>query len=512
MFTWAARSVLAWGCLGAVVLDIAAAAEPLPAQALLRRGDQAADRGRYDQALKHYQRAYEILVPRLRKLPFRRPVQARLMNRRQVREYMEKEFREEFTPEELYFFDRSLKALGAAPRKLDLVELTKQLLSEEIGGFYSSRNGMLVLVTEGDRPGKESQRGLLARLFANDEPFDKQEAKTTLAHELTHALQDQHFDLKGWHDRTPDDDDDMHLAFSALVEGDATLLMMQEAARQSGESTQEVLTMPPYRADLAFGLMIPLMGLFSGPAYQKAPPLMRQGLLFPYHKGLVFVLHQTRRGGWKAVNECFADPPLSTEQVLHPEKYRGPRRDEPVRIVLPKTIAGVPKGWRELGRNVLGEFQLMVLLGRTPAAYRAAAGWDGDRYVVWEHADGRLGLVLATHWDTVADAQEFFLAWEHYVRHKLHPQPRPWQRLRLPERIVAEELPQVQEVPLRHGDWFCLLRRRGSNVVCVCGFDPPTAARLAQMCHRAKVEPKRWPEKKPPGGKSAASEDDPAAE
>ncbi|GEM_PF-454554 len=493
MFTWAARGVGAWGCLFLWLIRITTASEPHPAQALLRRGDQAADQGRYEQALRHYQQAYQLLVPRLRKLPFRRPVQARLMNRRQVRQYLEREFRKEYTPQELYFFDRSLKALGAAPRQLDLVELTKQLLSEEVGGFYNSRDRLLVLVVETQQEQKKP-KGFLARLLQNDEPFDKDDAKTTLAHELTHALQDQHFDLKGWDQRIPDDDDDMSLAFDALVEGDATLLMLQEMARLEGESTEKVLQTSPFRADLTFGLLIPFLGLAGGPAYKKAPPLMRQGLVFPYHKGLVFVLHQTRRGGWKAVNKCFAAPPLSTEQVLHPEKYRGPRRDVPVKIILPQNIAAVPKGWRELGRNVLGEFQLLVLLGRTPAAHQAAAGWDGDRYVVWEHADGRLGLLLATHWDTAADAQEFFLAWQHYVRYKLHPRPGPWQRLRLPERVDPKELPQVQEAPFQHEKWFCLLRRRGKEVVCVCGFDPPTAAWLAQLCHQARLEPKHWPE------------------
>ncbi len=492
LFTRAARRGLALGCFWFWLATAASAAEPLPAQALLRRGDQAADQGQYEQALKHYQQAYEILVPRLRELSFRRPVQARLMNRRQVRQYMEQEFREEYTPGELYFFDRSLKALGAAPRELDLVELTKQLLSEEVGGFYNPRQRLLVLVTNTDAK-ERKPKGLLARLLADDEPFDKEDAKTTLAHELTHALQDQHFDLQGWDRRTPDDDDDMHLAFSALVEGDATLLMLQETARLNGESPRKILTMSPFRADLTFGLMIPLLGLVGGSAYEKSPPLVRHGLVFPYHKGLVFVLHQTRRGGWKAVDRCFANPPLSTEQVLHPEKYHGPQHDEPVRIVLPKAIAGVPSGWRELGRNVLGEFQLIVLLGRTPAAHRAAAGWDGDRYVVWEHTDGRLAFVLISCWDTPADAQEFFVAWEHYVQHRLHPRPVPWQRLRLPEQIVPEELPQVQEAPFRHKKWFCLLRRQGNQVVCVCGFDPRTSAQLVQVCREAKVEPKRWP-------------------
>ena len=473
----------------------AAGKEPHPPQALLRRGDQAADRGQYDQALKHYQQAYQVLVPRLRKLPFRRPVEARMMNRRQLRQYMEKEFQKEYTPGELLFFDRSLKALGAAPRDLDLVKVMKELLSEEVGGFYNPRTRHLVLVAETDRPKNEKSRGLLARLFSGkEEPFDKEDAKTTLAHELTHALQDQHFDLKSWHERTPDDDDDMQLAFSALVEGDATLLMMQEVARLGGESPEEVLAMSPLRADIAFGLMIPFLGLATGPAYKKSPPLLRHGLLFPYHKGLVFVLHQTRRGGWKAVNRCFANPPRSTEQILHPEKYRGPQQDDPVRIVLPKKIAPVPQAWRELGRNVLGEFQLIVLLGRTPDAHRAAAGWDGDRYVVWEHKDGRLGFLFVSQWDSLRDAEEFHLAWDHYIRHRLHPhRPERPERLRLPGDIVEEELPQVADQPYQHRGWFAALRRQGTRVICVCGFEPEVARRLIQLAAEAPLEPKRWP-------------------
>ena len=118
---------------------------------------------------------------------------------------------------------------------------------------------------------------------------------------------------------------------------------------------------------------------------------------------MVFCAKLTNKGGWAAIDEVYRDPPLSTEQILHPEKYRE-KPDYPMSIDLGSLAAG--EGWKEAGRNVLGEMQLAILL-KKHGGKAAAAGWDGDRYAVFEGPKGKLGLVWASTWDSEDDAREF---------------------------------------------------------------------------------------------------------
>ena len=111
----------------------------------------------------------------------------------------------------------------------------------------------------------------------------------------------------------------------------------------------------------------------------------------------------TNKGGWAAIDEVYRDPPLSTEQILHPEKYRE-KPDYPMSIELGHAFPG--EGWKEAGRNVLGEMQLAILL-KKHGGKAAAAGWDGDRYAVFEGPKAKLGLVWVSTWDSEDDAREF---------------------------------------------------------------------------------------------------------
>ena len=290
----------------------------------------------------------------------------------------------------------------------DPAELLPRLLTEEIAGFYDPRDKKLFLIVElppeGQKPKKPS---VLGRMFGARPSFDPDEQKMVLVHEMTHALQDQHFDLEAL-DLQVKHDDDALVAFASLVEGDATVAMMIPM------SGQKFLRTSPAVAKRMSTMMLATMPFGGGAAFREAPRALTESLIFPYVRGLVFVLALTHEtGDWSKVDEAFRAPPLSTEHILHPEKYLS-GDDPPLEADLLHLAPKAGVGWREVYRNVLGEMMVELLLrerGHRPSV-RAAAGWGGDAYVVLENEQGDLGFVLRTIWDTEKDAAEFRDAWK----------------------------------------------------------------------------------------------------
>jgi hypothetical protein len=221
--------------------------------------------------------------------------------------------------------------------------------------------------------------------------------KVTFSHEYTHALQDQNFDLKGLAlDQIGEGD--RALARLSLVEGDATLLMSYWAT-----------------ANLTQAETFQMLGESLDPKTTEVlnamPAVLREQLLFPYTTGLAFV-QGLQVGGWQGVNDAFARPPASTEQVMHPDKYAA--GEAPVVVDLPDDLAKrLGTGWTAGLEDTLGEFSLKVWLenaggGKGAAtAAAASAGWGGDRVVLLDGPDGATAVAISTSWDTAADAAEF---------------------------------------------------------------------------------------------------------
>jgi hypothetical protein len=141
------------------------------------------------------------------------------------------------------------------------------------------------------------------------------------------------------------------------------------------------------------------------------PPILRDVSLFPYERGLVLVSSIFQSGGWEAVDRAYADPPDSSEQVIHAAKFL--TREDPIAVALPEGLAGrMGQGWSVGNEDTLGEFQLQIWLrGSTPSASTAvataAAGWGGDRVVLLDGPNGARAAALFTAWDTAQDATEF---------------------------------------------------------------------------------------------------------
>lgn len=384
-------------------------------RALMRAGDRLADDNDYSGALLKYKEAYKDILVSLRGLEFKHEVTPKLMSREQLQRYMIKALDDEYDPAEIDLMDGTLKVFGFAPPELDIKQTLISLYTEEIAGFYDSEEKQLFLIS--DTEPKVEEEGFFSKFFGLTD-FSKEEQKVILAHELTHALHDQHYDLTALQARAKSDDDKL-LALTALIEGDATVVMFSEQQRLQGQRPN-IHRMPPAAMDVSFFAMRIFLPFLSSEALNSAPKFFVDSLFFPYHKGAVFVMHLTNLNGWDAVDEAWRDVPLSTEQILHPEKYINKPRDIPVALEIPSLDDLLADHWELLGKNVLGEFQVRSLLAMVPYSSRAAAGWDGDQYLTYKsQVDDATALVWLTTWDSPEDAHEFGAAYKAYLQKRL---------------------------------------------------------------------------------------------
>jgi hypothetical protein len=322
-------------------------------------------------------RQIERQLTEVRGLTFLRPVPSEVLSEPALARKLLAEVDEDTDEADLAQQARAYTLLGELPAGTDLVKLLREVRAESVLGFYVPGTG-----PDEGRLYARSDRGLT--------PF----TEWTLAHELTHAVTDQRFDLTRL-DRLDDQGlDDELFALLALTEGDATLA--------SEHYVQSKLS-PSEQAALASEALAQ-----TTPRLDRAPAVIRESLYFPYQAGRAFVQALHVRGGWAAVDRAYRDPPTSTEQILHPEKYLG-RRDAPERVRVPDLAAGLGSGWRAGTDFGFGEFDVAQLLNgelAVSAARDAAAGWDGGRVRTFTRG-GATALVLRTVWDTAAEADEY---------------------------------------------------------------------------------------------------------
>jgi hypothetical protein len=262
-----------------------------------------------------------------------------------------------------------LRLLGLIPTYADLRQIQSEILQDQVAGYYDSSDKRLALVR--DATGSSEAIG-----------------EITLAHELTHALDDQVFGIKDQGTVT----NDGALAYTALLEGDATYVMSLYAQRYISGT----------------GLLGAALSAGSGASIENLPPYIQSLLEFPYLSGESFIasLYDVAHG-WKLVDFALEKrPPASTEQVMHPLKYEADER--PLRVTM-NVEAALPEGTRSLS-GTLGEFVTEQLLERNGVqpdeAQRAATGWGGDRYELWQDGPD-YAVAVRWRWDTPQDAAEF---------------------------------------------------------------------------------------------------------
>jgi hypothetical protein len=339
---------------------------------------------RADTGLEALLEQIEAEVSQLRGLNFLEEVHCQFITRDDLRERLTASL--EGNRQEIEITQELFVFLGLMEEGQDLYDILLNLQSEQIIGFYDSGAKELYVVSDMGEPG----------------PLEE----VTLAHEYTHVLQDQHFGLASL--PSPEDNSDLSTAVSSLIEGDASLLQGIYYWSYLDDAEREVYAQQVAELDHE--------------AFDAAPRIIQENLIFPYVAGVNFVYALWGEGGWEAVNQAYSDPPQSTEQILHPEKYYL-QRDEPQAITMPDLETALGAGWSLLDSDVLGELNMRIYLETflgidSEEAINAAEGWDGDRYVFLEDAEGRKLLVLSSVWDSQTDAEEFFQAYTTLVENK----------------------------------------------------------------------------------------------
>ena len=382
----------------------------------------------------------------IRELAILRPVRSGAQSRSEIERMLIKNLNDQMTPAEMHATEVSLRKFGLAPADFDYRSFMIKLLTEQVAGYYDAK----------------------AQEFHLADWLELEGQKPVMAHELTHALQDQHFNLRRF-EKWPHGDSDAELAAHALIEGDATLAMMIYMAKNP-------LVALAFSRSLTTGV--------ATEQYDQAPRSMRESLIFPYLQGSEWATQLYRKGGWPMVSNAFTRLPLSSEQILHPEKYFSYER--PIKIVLPDVTnllnarsqqtansrqqtadiqrsevrskrsagtTGVPPAstrattspgrttsrrianalptansplptanrplptarWHRIESDVNGEWTYYLILDQflksQVESKRAAAGWAGDRYALYEGPDGQVFLSQLAVWDTESDAREFFDAY-----------------------------------------------------------------------------------------------------
>ncbi|HEX8745662.1 MAG TPA: hypothetical protein VF717_00575 [Pyrinomonadaceae bacterium] len=311
----------------------------------------------------------------IRELPILRPVKSGAQSREEIERMIIRNMNEETRPEETRASELALKKLGLVPQDFQFRAFIIKLLTEQVAGYYDPK----------------------AQEFYLADWIDLDGQKPVMAHELTHALQDQHFNLRRF-EKWPKGDSDAEMAAHALIEGDATLAMIRYVTRD-------------LRRAAAFAKSLGTDDN-SSEQIERAPRAIRESLLFPYEQGSQWVTTLFRRGGWTLVSKAYTELPQSTEQILHPDKYFS--REAPVKIELADIRDSLGAGWRRIDYDVNGEWGCYLVLNEylKEGATQAAAGWGGDRFSVYEEPKSEQILITQmTVWDTEADAREFFQAY-----------------------------------------------------------------------------------------------------
>jgi hypothetical protein len=320
-------------------------------------------------------------------LPIRAPLKKRVISRPEIEKYLTENLHQEMTPAEIHAQAAELRAFGLVSREFNLEKFLISFYTEQAAGFYDSKQKTMFI--------------------ADWIPVETQ--TMVLAHELTHALQDQSWDLEKFL-RAVRGNDDTTNARQAVVEGYATAAMIQQ------------MTAPVELAQLP--AIQPLMEMIiqqqfeEFPTFSSAPHFFRVQALFPYMQGMGFIQDGLKRGGWKRLNSVFDNPPDSTKQIFEPGVYF--EHQSLPALAHPAALEG--SGMRFLAENVMGELGYYSLLGQLISddeAKNLGPAWLADRYLLYEHAGGTdYTLVACTRWTSSETALAFFRDYHTILAHK----------------------------------------------------------------------------------------------
>ena len=328
--------------------------------------------------------ADEVLaeMSKLVDLPIKSPLKKSLRSKDEIRAFVVQEDKEDKDDVKRYADDKSLEAFGLIPKGFPLDSFMVDVLTDQIAGLYDPKEKEFYI--------------------ADWIPADQQ--KDVMAHELTHALEDQSFNIDPWI-KAGRPNDDAELARDAVSEGSAMAAMLDYALRDQHLTVRQL---PDVDVLIRAGA---LQDMDNDPNLSKAPPFIRDSLVFPYLAGVSFTQQFLKaHSGWGDLKMIFDRPPVSTQQIMEPQKYLD--NVKPDDVTLPTMKSLVPADWKLLDQNVMGEFGIEEVLKQflgEDAAKLTSPAWAGDEYAVFEDAKAKtLPLVFLIDLDNVDDAARFF--------------------------------------------------------------------------------------------------------
>jgi hypothetical protein len=326
--------------------------------------DQAQASGTAD--AEFLQAADDVLaeMSKILSLPVKEPLKKSVRSREEIRQFLIRQMREDKDDGKRYADQKALEALGLIPKGYPLDQKLLALLTEQIAGLYDPRE----------------------REFFIADWTQPAEQRVIMAHELTHALQDQYFHVEKWEEEVKTNDD-AQLARESVLEGSAMIAMYDYLLRTTGKTTRDINDFDP-------GMLVGDVN--DSPELSQAPMIIQDEITFPYLPGAKFVQRALREWeGWRDFHRLFENPPASTQQILHPDLYF--RGVMPARVDLTPVTKVVPRGWKKLDENVLGEFAVDEMLKQFLGKERAdkiAPSWSGDRYAIYQRESGMQTLLL----------------------------------------------------------------------------------------------------------------------
>ncbi len=343
-------------------------------------------------------------VAELRGWEFKRPVPAGVKTPKEFIEFAKEEFETEYGQEQLNYMNQEHRLLGLMDPDLDLYESMLELLESQVGGFYDPKTEHFYMIST-------FNEGAMADII--------------MAHELTHALDDQYYQLDAMFEDARDLNSDAEFAMRAVVEGSGTSLMNLYTVQGMMKGWLD-MSDPDELEQMQEMMEASSAGL------EHAPPFMVMTLALPYLEGNKFLVRDSsllsaamKTPTSEEIDRAFREPPLSSEQVLHFEKYWDPeQRDDPRKVDLAAVSNAMGMaGWELLDQDTYGELACYVVTeedlpnladagAQMSATWtnEAATGWGGDTLQLYRGPEGGYMAVWGTVWDSADDAGEFSAA------------------------------------------------------------------------------------------------------
>jgi len=417
-------------------------------------------------------------------LPIKHKVKRRLTKRDEVQSYIEKSMKEDKDAKRLERSSAVLKKFGLVPRNFDLPNFLVTMLREQVAGYYDVKTKTVNLLNW----------------------VDVEQQKPVLAHELTHALQDQSFGIEKWikgstettdnkkDDPSPGDieNDEETSARQAVVEGQAMVVLLDYSLAPTGKTLRD----SPQIVDALKQSM--LVGTADSPAFRAAPIFLKEELTFPYRYGLDFTAALLQAGGKElAYAGAFKDPPKTTREIMEPETYLAHEKLKPMRMI---DMERDFKGYDPFDIGAMGEFDVDVLVEQYAGRDEAGAmypEWRGGYYFAGRPKADKsapIGLLYVSRWSSAAKAAEFAAVYAKSLAQRYQKR----QGLGMDGK-VAEDAPPVDSWRTLRGrhawlteEGVVVIEVRGDAVLISESLDDETTKR---------VEGDFWPEEKGAPGK-----------